>query len=107
MWYKGISMKIETYYIVEVMLKQCKAYDGSILTKKGKVGYLSHTEEGGEWPTISGRKTEAVKFDKPPTTAEVAKWDGMPWYCNIDSHKVIEVTEKSFFEKSEKVLDIP
>ncbi len=98
------ALKTKTYYIVEVKLKECKAYNGSVLTPEDDVAYLSHTPEGGGWNTISTDKSNATHFDTPPTTVIVAQWDGMPWYCNIKSHKVIEVIEKSYFERNENVL---
>lgn len=88
---------IETYYIVECLNREVKAYDGSVLTKENSVTYLS-TDSGYYSHTRESKYAE--KFKTPPTREVVAQYDGMPWYNRIKSHRVIKVTEEKIFNQT-------
>jgi hypothetical protein len=92
------GMAKETYYIVEVILKEVKSYDGSILTKENSVGYLG---ESSGYGTVQTSKEWATKFETIPDTKKVSQYDGMPWYCRIKSHKVIKVEEEFIHNRKE------
>jgi hypothetical protein len=83
----------KTFYIASVELYQVKAFDGSILTKEGELGWLGECEWG---PQVFCSKTSAVEFKTKPTSATLKEYDGKPWFCRIkpDTLKVYQVTEE-------------
>lgn len=86
------------YYIVEVTLKEVKAFDGKVITKAGANAYLS--EDDGFEQISSYPK----QFKKPPSKAKIASYDGMPWYNRIETAKVIEINEKITHTTDRKVI---
>lgn len=86
----------EEYYIVSVLCREMKYYDGSVATKENTKVWLSGFDD---YPSCIGSKHTAKKFKKPPTKEEIDKWDGMPWYYRFipDSEEIICV-EKTTFE---------
>lgn len=85
------------YYIVSVLCREMKYYDGRIATEEGTKVWLSESE--GYYPACTQSKYSAKKFNKPPTKEEIAKWDGMPWYYRfIPNSEEIICVEKTTFE---------
>jgi len=93
-------MSERTYYIVEVTCREVKAYNGNILTPENQIAYLGWSSEYG-YPSVSTGKSSAKHFDKPPSKSTIAQWDGMPWYYQIKSARIIPVRELKIYETEE------
>jgi len=99
-----LSKELKTFYIVEATLIEMKAFNGSIMQKDNSKSWLSWTHEGGGWPDHSSEKSSAYKFKSLPTTKELAKWDGMPWYYRMKSVKIFKITEETYYKRTEEEI---
>lgn len=98
MWGKdsgGKMSKPRNGFVIQVVCKEVKAYDKSILTKDGATAWVSEIDGG--WVPATGYfcdeiPKEILSFRTYQSAEKFAKkWDGHPWYCVPKSFKIFEV----------------
>lgn len=84
--------KTKTYFIACFELQQMKYFNGELARRDGDIGWLGLSDA---YPSVVAAKGAAHHFEAPPTPAEAAKWDGMPWWnrAKPGTLRVFEVTE--------------
>ncbi len=95
-------MKTNTYYIASVLLKEARAFDGTVMTKDNAIGWLG---ESDDWPQVYDTKSWAKKFQYPDEIIKRYKeWDGMPWFCKMkpDTLKIYKITT-TYTETQEEI----
>ena len=100
-----MSASQSKFYIVEVICREVKAFDGSVMVAQGTKAYLGESEG---YPSVTTHKEHAKRFETPPKRYVIAKWDGMPWYYRFTEAEIIPCVETKVYSLEEgERIEVP